>query len=226
MRTTGFSILFLALAWHFHAQAQTPRKCVACDTPLTGTFYWVSTMAVAEKQPVCEACSQLESVCAHCRLPLRKNFHTLDDGRLLCARDYAAAVFEPREALRIFDEARRDAQRLLDGYGVLPDRNVTVSLASSNTLAQMRTKLPSWHDAGTLLGLTRTHQHPGGRYTHSIFLLEGLSAARLTSISAHEYTHAWLHENVPAERKLDANAVEGFCELIAYKIAVDQREES
>jgi Zn-dependent peptidase ImmA (M78 family) len=39
----------------------------------------------------------------------------------------------------------------------------------------------------------------------------------MASVAAHEYAHAWMHENIPPTRKLDPNAVEGFCELVATK---------
>jgi hypothetical protein len=35
-------------------------------------------------------------------------------------------------------------------------------------------------------------------------------------VSAHEYGHTWLHENV--RRKLSHDTVEGFCDWIAYKV--------
>jgi hypothetical protein len=47
-------------------------------------------------------------------------------------------------------------------------------------------------------------------------LLYGLTRERMISVSAHEYAHTWLHENV--RRKLNHSATEGFCDWIAYKI--------
>jgi len=223
MRATLVISLLLALISPLFGQA--PKKCVVCDTPLTGQpFYWVTTAALPEKQAVCETCSKLDTTCSHCRLPVTGNAHKLEDGRWLCKRDYAAAIFSESESLRVFEAARRDVQRMLHGYGELPDRNITVSLVNSNDLAKLNVARPSWHTTSTLLGLTRTRLFPGGQYQHSIFLLNGLSAARLASVSAHEYAHAWIHENVQAERKLDPNAVEGFCELVAYKLAVERQE--
>jgi hypothetical protein len=156
--------------------AQSPRKCVVCDAPLSVQFYWVTSPALLERVPVCEACSKLDTICAHCRLPVAKNVQMLDDGRLLCQRDYEAAIFKTTEALRVFEEAKRDAQRLLHGYGKLPDRNITVSLVNSNDLGKLNVALPGWH--GTLLGLTRTRRLPGGQFQHSIFLMNGQTPAR------------------------------------------------
>jgi Protein DA1 len=45
-------------------------------------------------------------------------------------------------------------------------------------------------------------------------------------VSAHEFTHAWLHENIPATRRLEKDTIEGFCELVAYKLMTERREET
>ena len=46
------------------------------------------------------------------------------------------------------------------------------------------------------------------------------------AVCAHEYTHAWMGENVNRERKLllDRDTVEGFCELMAYKYMESRQE--
>jgi hypothetical protein len=38
---------------------------------------------------------------------------------------------------------------------------------------------------------------------------------------AHEYTHAWMAENVPTDRGLQNDTIEGFCELAAYRLMSD-----
>ena len=55
--------------------------------------------------------------------------------------------------------------------------------------------------------------------------MSGLGRGRLAAICAHEYTHTWLHENVPSDRALDRDTVEGFCELVAYKLMTQRHEE-
>jgi hypothetical protein len=44
------------------------------------------------------------------------------------------------------------------------------------------------------------------------------------SACAHEYGHAWMEENTIKDRLLDADAIEGFCELLAWKITGDRGE--
>jgi hypothetical protein len=49
----------------------------------------------------------------------------------------------------------------------------------------------------------------------------------LKSVCAHELSHTWVFENLPAARKktLSRDAHEGFCELIAYKLMTAQEDE-
>jgi hypothetical protein len=46
------------------------------------------------------------------------------------------------------------------------------------------------------------------------------------AVYAHEFTHAWMGENVSRERTgaLDKNTLEGFCELIAYNYMQSRNE--
>lgn len=59
---------------------------------------------------------------------------------------------------------------------------------------------------------------------HEIYLLTGLPQTHFAAVAAHEYTHAWVDENVT--RPVSAKTVEGFCELVAYKLMTERREEN
>jgi hypothetical protein len=82
--------------------------------------------------------------------------------------------------------------------------------------------LISAHDDRLLLGLTRTTVD-GEEFQHTIYALYGLTRERLMIVAAHEYGHTWLHENV--HRKLNQDAVEGFCDWMAYKIISQKSSE-
>jgi hypothetical protein len=192
---------------------------------LTGQFLWWESPTVMGKQAICEPCSKLETTCAVCRLPIRNHGRKLDDGRWLCDRDDAAGVFGTDEALRTNEATWRDLQRLLTGTGVLPRENITVQLVDATQLKKLNQAMPSEHDDRSVLGLTRTRSFSPRQHQHQIYLLNGLGRARLAAVCAHEYTHTWLHENVPAERGLDHDTVEGFCELVAYKLMAERGEE-
>src|SRR5205807_9127691 len=70
-------------------------------------------------------------------------------------------------------------------------------------------------------------QANGSQPSYHISLLSGMPLAMLQATCAHEYTHAWLNENVSEERSrnLSPDAVEGFCEFIAYSLMDSLNEE-
>ena len=223
MKTSRILLFLLALVLSLTA-ADAPKRCAACQRLLAGTFFWATSPALGERQAVCEACKNLKTQCAICQLPVPDPKHSLDDKRVLCERDFALGIFDEREALRVFEEAKRDVHRMLRSYGVLPDDNITVSLVNGMTLAQLYQSLPSAHDS-SLLGLTKTEvSTPGRLFKHSINLINGLGRARLAATAAHEFTHAWMHENIPETRKLEKDTIEGFCELVAFKLMSERRE--
>lgn len=215
--------LFLLLAWVAHAWVDAPQRCAVCQSLLTGQFYWWEGPTFAGKQPICEPCSKIDVLCTVCKFPIRHPSHKLNDGRWLCDKDFASAIFSQAEALRIYEAAWRDVQGILSG--VLPRANITVTLVDGVQLKKLNQTMPSEHDDLTMVGLTRTRVSSARQFQHQIYLIDGLIPARLAAVCAHEYTHTWLHENVPTTRGLDHNTVEGFCELVAYKLMTQRKEE-
>ena len=207
------------------ASADPPAICVVCQQPLKGKFLFMSSPVLRGKQPVCETCAKLSTQCSFCALPVKSNFVELSDGRLLCERDAAAAVLSQNEGQRVFEETKREMLKMLSGFGILPNRNITVSLIDARQMEKLLQSQRSSHDPHLTTGLTHTRVLGQNQFEHSIYLLSGLSRARLMAVAAHEYAHTWLHENVARERVLNADTVEAFCELIAYRLMTQQNEE-
>lgn len=219
-----WSILWLVAAVRL-AQAEPGPICVSCQQPVAGAFYKVRSPAWGEQQTVCAECVKLDTRCFLCNLPVKSNCLRLDDGRLLCPREAAAGIFSPADAARIFESTKRELVRLLAGAGAHPDRNCTLSLVDSRQLARLKHALPSIHDESRTLGLTHTRRLGPDRFEHAIYVVSGLGPARLAAVCAHEYAHAWLHENLPPDRALHRDTIEGFCELVAYKLMVERKED-
>jgi hypothetical protein len=214
-------LFMAALEW---AGAEELLKCVVCDVAIEGKFYWMDGITVSRKQPVCKACSQLDTTCSACALPVKFNFKTLNDGRLLCRHDAAVAVLSQQAAERTFADARRDLLHSLARFGVLPDRNIKVHLVTRTEIDRMRGANAPGHSKTILMGLTQTTLVDKEQFEHSIYVIDGLPPARFLAVCAHEWAHAWVHENVPRERKLDASSTEGFCEWVAYKLMSERNE--
>jgi hypothetical protein len=81
-------------------------------------------------------------------------------------------------------------------------------------------------ESPNLLGCVRAETN-NQQTRYRMRLMTGLPLAELKATCAHEYTHTWVSENVPRERKagLGRDAEEGFCELVAYLLMDSQREE-
>lgn len=196
--------------------ASNKEICAVCNKQIGVTVYLFSKLGRDEKVPVCGDCAKLETTCYICTLPVREKCTRLADGRLLCDEDAKAAVLSQDEAEKIFDDVKRDVQSILSRLGSLPHHNIRLTLEAKARLDKNGSNLISAHDDRLLMGLTRTTRGETQEFEHRIFLLYGLTRERLMVVAAHEYAHAWLHENI--RRKLNQDAVEGFCDWIAYKL--------
>src|ERR1051325_3182409 len=190
--------------------------CPVCGQRLGVRVYLFTKRGRDEKVPVCAACSRLETTCYICGVPVRDKCTRLADGRLLCEDDARTAVLTQDEAEKIFDDVKSDLQSVLAQLGSLPHHNIHLNLEAKARLDKSGSNLISAHDDRLLMGLTRTTGHEDGRHEHTISLLYGLTRERMMVVAAHEYGHAWLHENI--RRKLNQDTVEGFCDWLAYKL--------
>jgi hypothetical protein len=198
--------------------------CAICGRPIAGdTVYLVTDKVTGEKKEACSDCVKLPS-CYICGLPV-KDGTQLPDGRYLCARDARTAIVKAGDADRISAQVKDDLDRLFSRFTVFPD-NVDVSVIDRIDVDSMFSPGGNDFESPNLLGCIQPETV--GRITrYKMHLMTGLPLAELKSTCAHEYTHAWVGENVPKERRarLGRDAEEGFCELVAYLLMDSQREE-
>jgi hypothetical protein len=102
--------------------------------------------------------------------------------------------------------------------GTLPQRNIVIELVDAHRIAGLAKDQHSAHEPTKVMGLARTTVNGDGQFHHTLYLLNGLPPGRLMAVASHEYAHAWLHENLAADRRIDKNTVEGFCELVALQV--------
>ena len=194
------------------------KICVVCQGPMTKTVFLKTSPYLKGKQPICESCMTIEQECFTCGLPVKFKSLDLKDGRHLCERDTKAAVLSDELAKRMFSDVKRDLMAMFAGTGQMPDRNVEVALVDRVTMSSLHRVQRFPHVQHATVGLTRTAVNQAGEVKHEIFILSGLNPGRFMAVAAHEYTHTWLQENVPPGRVLDSDTVEGFCELVAYRL--------
>jgi hypothetical protein len=215
-------VLLHTIGWAAGAQL-----CAACGNRLTGTTWARSRAGYKERALVCDACVKLGAICYVCKIPVVRNYTTIEDGRLLCAEDAAQAVLDQEMADKVFDQVKSWCQGVFANSGALPHRNIKMILESKTRVDRLREDLTLQHDVVHLLmGLTSSRRNTQGEIDHTIYMLYGLPQPRFTTTAAHEYSHAWLNENVRRERKLERDTIEGFCDWISYKYATERALEN
>ena len=194
------------------------ETCEICKEVSNRKLYLLTDPVRSRQLIVCDRCARLSTVCTTCRLPVFEDYTTLEDGRLLCAADARDAVLDDTQAQSIFSDVKRDLFAIFSGLGVLPDRNIHASLTNQKELMRIFAATPGAHPDGSLQGVTRSRRYGKDSFEHQVFLCLGLSRARTAAVAAHEYAHAWIHENRAADRILDRDTEEAFCELTAYQL--------
>ncbi len=223
-----FIVWFFLAGLFFFTATDACANCESCGSPMINVpAYRLKDPLHGTTKVVCETCYKSDLRCSACAMPVGgKNFQKLDDGRLLCEADAKTAVFAQDEAERIFEEVKRDAHRLLAEWPPLPDANITATLVNRDQFLREFRKTPAIEDPTKLLGLTLSAPPRDKKYAHTIFLLNGLPRPQLMAVCAHEYAHTWVNEHWKRTRQIDKDSVEGFCELIAYKVMDLRNEEA
>ena len=198
--------------------ADSGSFCSICGERSFADMYVMKDRVRMTKVIVCERCAKLSRRCSSCGLPVFQGGVVLSDNRTLCATDLPLAVVDQATTVEIYNDVKRDLFALMNGLGVLPDRNISVKLVDQKELSRIFAGMPAAHPDSSLQGVTRTRRFSKDGLEHEIFLCLGLSRKRLAAVAAHEYAHAWIHENVPLERVLDRDTVEAFCELTAFEL--------
>ena len=214
------AFLFLSMA------SACAEPCAICGKEITGETIYVYTDKVTnEKKHLCYDCSLLADVCFVCGMPVRRDALKLSDGRVLCARDARKAVLDSNDAKNICAGVQEEMDRLFSRFTSFPT-NVEVRIVDRVSLLALFKVPGNDFDCPDILCYfqSKTNRH---RVQFEISLMSALPRAELKSTCAHELSHAWVAQNVSAERKenLSKDAQEGFCELISYLLMDSDSEE-
>ena len=223
MKRTLLVLLYLLLP--SAAAVAATNRCAICGIEFKDMVYLVTDKVTEEKQSVCPECVELPHNCFLCSMPVRENYTELPDGRFLCARDARTAVLDRKEAERIVADVVDAMDRLFSRFATFSHTNVETEVIDRVTL-QALFRIPGNDFAcPNVLGYYQPQTNHGA-VTHRISLLSGLPRAEFKAVIAHEFSHAWVFDYVPAARKesLGQDAQEGFCELVAYLLMGSQQE--
>jgi len=225
VRKIIFCLTLLALVFGVRAEE---LKCDVCGQPIQGHFYTIEDRVEGTRKKICEDCEKIKERCFICDMPVKEGFKALADGRYICARDSKNVIDSDVEAKEICSGVKDGVDRLLSRFIAMPDGNVEISIVDKFHLENLFHAPGYENSCVSVFGATASNPLPNGKFLHTIDILSYLGKAQLMAVCAHEYTHAWVAENVkPARRKaLDKNTHEAFCELIAYKYMESLHEEA
>ena len=218
----SLAVLFVA------GRAWAADDCAVCGGPLERVAYFFLDKVAGDKKQLCEKCAQLTRICYLCGLPVKGDFQELSDGRVLCARDVKNVVLDEEEAQQIWRDVKDAVERQFSRFLAFPE-NVTVQPLDRVDLLAMFKVPGNDNVCPNVWGCTQRRTNAATRnMTYKVSLLRGLPAPVLKATCAHELTHTWISENLPAARKqrMDLDAIEGFCELVAYLYVAAQHDEA
>src|SRR5262245_29987595 len=114
-----------------HTTQASRSRCAACGGPLTHGYFYLRD----RPERYCPECIASRPRCDACSAPVGDQHWTLHDGRVLCQRCHATAIFDPTAARNLFDETVAAVVAQLD----LSLRvGVEFRLVDAPTLAQIR----------------------------------------------------------------------------------------
>jgi len=213
----GITFLCLSLA------ARADDRCAICGKPIYGTIHVVTDKVTGQKEEICADCIKLPT-CYICGMPVKDGLQ-LPDGRWLCARDAKTVVLKKDDILQISGQVKDDLDRLFARFTTFPE-NVDVIVIDRIDVNSMFDTEGNAFESPDLLGCIRPETE-GGQKRYKMSVLTGMPQAQVKETCAHEYSHAWVGENVSKERhaRLARDAEEGFCEMVGYLLMDSQNEE-
>jgi hypothetical protein len=209
------------------SSALADSVCSICGEKFGTQVYLIQDKLTEEKKQVCSNCTMTAPRCYICGLPVAKDtYAAIPDGRALCARDARTAVLDEQEARRVAAETRQELDRLLSRFMIVPESNVVFEIVDRPHLQMLFKFAGQDFECPIVYGYIET-QTNHEKLEHYIHVLSGLPKEMFKATCAHEFTHAWLNENLSEHRKstVARDAVEGFCELVSFRLMDSLQEE-
>jgi hypothetical protein len=222
--TGGLLILWLAAGWGVAAE-ETRTTCELCGKAFGDHYFSMVDKVTGQRRMLCGECVNRPERCFACGLPIVKDMSSLGDGRHYCARDFATALLSAGAIQKVVLDGGAQLRRLLVNDMTFPERNVNLTVVDRVNIEALFASPGNDYRCPNILGYYRTLTNGTARM-HDVYLLSGLTASGTRAVLAHELTHAWMADNLPAGRALGGDAAEGFCELIAYLLQKELHDEA
>jgi hypothetical protein len=224
MQRHGWNLLIAILITGFGLGGTLAARadfCAICGKPITGSAYIVTDKVTGERKIICSDCAKLPQ-CYICGLPVKDGGVELADGRYLCARDAKTVVLKVEDTEQICAGVKDGLDRLFSRFTSFPTNVDVAAIDHIDAYSIFQSESPD------LLGCTQPLTGDNGEKRYKISLMTGLPLSELKETCAHEYSHTWVGENVPAERhrRIARAAEEGFCEMVGYLYMDSQNDEN
>ncbi len=206
--------------YHRECFDKVSPKCAVCGKTLSGTFlvdYYGNKYHTTHENeyPRCTSCNRLISE------SLTKGGKKYSDGRSICNICYIVAIFDNGRISGLLEKVRT----WLGGIGIsISSSSLSVKGVSLSELKKEAGNYYSSNVKGFCASDIYSSSKSGTRYSHTIYVLNGLPALNIESIIAHELMHVWITENIKA--KLTSSVIEGSCNYAAYLYLKQQVDQS
>jgi hypothetical protein len=200
-------------------------ECWVCGEFIPGTVYLMTDEVTGSKRHVCMDCVQLPDCCYVCSLPVKVGKTDLPDGRALCERDVKSVLLDEAVIRKLCGEVGGELDKQFSRFVTFP-ANVSFDVADRVTLMDLFKVPGKDYACPNVLGFMWPETNQQGAVEYPIRILTGQTPAATQATCAHELTHAWIKENVSAARQkeLHRDAIEGFCELVAFMMMREKSE--
>ncbi|MGI8586836.1 MAG: protein DA1 [Chloroflexia bacterium] len=189
-------------------------RCAGCGCRLAELPGSLFAPAGQTRRLYCVACWDRPH-CNACGHPVGEVSYRRADGRVFCESCHATAVYDPTEAVRLYERVKATAAGAL---GLTLNVGAVLHMVNREQITALRNSTPGagpmpdgGEEGADLVGLF-VH----GSRLRSIYVEYGLPRIFFCEVLAHEYAHAWQAENAPLLS--DPELREGFAEWVAYKV--------
>ncbi|OGU66880.1 MAG: protein DA1 [Stygiobacter sp.] len=202
--------------YHKRCYEQISPKCRICDKTLVGTFsvdyYGNKYHSYHENEfPRCTCCHRLISK------SITNGGRNYSDGRSICNICFSDAIFDQGRISGLLEKVRSK----LSSMGIpIPSSQISISGVSVTELKRVAGDYFSDDVKGFCETSILTTNKNQTKYSHKIYILNGLPAINLESIIAHELLHVWIAQNT--KRVLSKSVTEGSCNYVSYLYLVSQ----
>jgi hypothetical protein len=195
----------------------TADPCWVCQQPLLAKVYSWTDKVTGKQERVCEKCAASPHSCYVCSLPVTDYGIDLQDTRFLCERDAKSVMLDTREILNLCKETKAGLESQWSRFLALPEE-VEFSVVDRQGITEMAQDPGNDFSCPNVLGHTRVVTDKQGNLSFAIAILSGQTRAGTISTCTHALGHAWTRANLSPARlqKLNRDAAEGFCELLAW----------